>query len=280
LNLQLPNGAFPGGLSGQNPEPSVFNTGQILMGLTSAYEEHSDETILRAATRAGDWLVSVHHPDGRWEGPTYQGRAHTYYTMVAWALARLGKIVGDGRYLKAARANADWVIGHQRENGWFDGINLMGHPDYLHFIAYTIQGLAEVSVLINQPEAMSAVARSAWRLLRIFEIRKHLPGAFGPDWKASRNFVCVTGNAQVSCIWLRLYRNTGDLRYLNAALKLNESLKDRLVRRGPLGVRGGVPGSYPIWARYHPLHYINWGAKFMADAFMDELDIMKKEFDV
>lgn len=276
LSVQLSSGAFPGMFAGHRPEPSVFNTGQILMGLVRAYQETGDEKILRPAFRAGDWLVQVQCPDGRWEGPTYQGRCHTYYTMVGLALALLSTAAGDRRYADAARANAAWALRHQRESGWFDGINVRGHPNYLHFLAYILQGLLETGILLDLEEARHAAIRSAWRLLRMFETLKYLPGAFEQDWRARRRFACITGNAQTSCIWLRLYHYTEDLRYLNAALKANEYVKERLVQRGPRGVRGGVAGSYPIWGRYHRLHYINWGAKFVADALMGELEAMEE----
>ena len=34
------------------------------------------------------------------------------------------------------------------------------------------------------------------------------------------------------------------------------------------GVRGGVPGSSPAWGRYASFRYLNWAAKFLADALM------------
>jgi hypothetical protein len=80
----------------------------------------------------------------------------------------------------------------------------------------------------------------------------------------------------MSCIWLRLYEVTRDLRYLNAALKMNESLKELIPIRGRRGVRGGVAGSSPIWGRYQPLRYISWGCKFLADALMLEQRLMRE----
>jgi len=278
LPLQLSCGAFPAGVGETMPVPSVFNSGQILMGLVRAYRETGEQRIRDAAIATGDWLLQVQHPDGRWEGPTYQGRTHTYYTMVAWALAVLGSTLQDERYLKVAQRNVELVLRYERSQGWFDGINLSGHPNYLHFIAYLIQGLLETALLVGDDAAVQAASRGAWRLLRCFEICKQLPGAFGPNWRPTRRFACLTGNAQLSCVWLRLYQMTDDLRYLNAALKVNESLKGRLINQAPRGVAGGVAGSYPIWTRYHPLHYINWGAKFMADALMGEVQLMQKEF--
>ena len=74
----------------------------------------------------------------------------------------------------------------------------------------------------------------------------------------------------MSCVWLRLFEVTGDLRYLNAALKMNEMLKQLLPVRGRRGMVGGVAGSYPIWGAYQPMRFISWGCKFLADALMLE----------
>jgi hypothetical protein len=74
----------------------------------------------------------------------------------------------------------------------------------------------------------------------------------------------------MSCVWLRLFEMTGDLRYLNTALKMNEMLKRLIPVRGRRGITGGVSGSHPIWGRYQPLRYISWGNKFFADALLLE----------
>ena len=107
-------------------------------------------------------------------------------------------------------------------------------------------------------------------MLRKFETNKYLPGAYEPDFKGGQRFTCVTGNAQMSCVWLRLFEVTDDLRYLNAGLKMNEMLKQLIPTGGPRGVAGGVSGSYPVWGCYQPLRYISWGCKFFADALLLE----------
>jgi hypothetical protein len=275
LSLQMPTGAFPGGLHGglASPEshPSVFNTGQILQGLVRAHAETNRAEILQAAIAAGDWLIEVQHSDGSWSGhAAYQNVAHTYYSMVAWALAELSDRAVDRQYGFAAEKNLDWVLSHFRSSGWIDGINLQGHSNYLHFIAYVLQGALECGILRQRNDAIEAVAKSAWVLLRKFETNKFLPGAFETDFKNGQHFTCLTGNAQMSCVWLRLFEVTGDLRYLNAALKMNEMLKQLIPMRGGRAIAGGVSGSHPIWGRYQPLRYISWGNKFLADALLLE----------
>ena len=273
LALQMPTGAFPGGLAGSDgdPQPSVFNSGQILQGLVRAYTETKRTEILDRAAAVGDWLTTIQQADGSWTGPAaYQGNAHTYYSMVSWALAQLAEESKDARHAGAADRNIDWVLTHVKTSGWIDGINLRGHPTYLHFIAYVIQGMLECGILRRREDAIQAAAQSAWALLRKFETHKRLMGTYEPDFRGGQEFSCLTGNAQMSCVWLRLFEVTGDPRYLNAALKMNEFLKQALPVRGRRGVRGGIAGSYPIWGAYQPMRLISWGCKFMADALMLE----------
>ena len=275
LSLQMPEGAFPAGLHGREARSSVFNTGQILHGLVRAYRETHSAEILNSAIAAGDWLIGMQQPEGSWSGPAaYQQTTHTYYSMVAWSLAELSELVehrnAKEHYGAAAERNLDWVSPQFCRNGWIDGINLRGHPTYLHFVAYVLQGVLECGVLRRRNDAVDAVKKPAWVLLRGFETTKFLPGAFETDFKTGLRFTCLTGSAQMSCVWLRLYEITGDLRYLNAALKMNEMLKELLPVRGGKGIVGGVSGSFPIWGRYQPLRYISWGCKFFADALLLE----------
>jgi Prenyltransferase and squalene oxidase repeat len=277
LSLQMPSGAFPGGLHASDggpdnkAQPSVFNTGQILQGLVRAHVETKNAKILKSAVAAGDWLAAIQQADGSWTGPAaYQGTAHTYYSMVSWALAQLAAESRDPRHAAAADRNIDWVLAHAQPSGWIDGINLRGHPAYLHFIAYAIQGTLECGILRRRDEAIQAAAKAAWVLVRKFETHKRLLGTYEPDFRGGQRFACLTGNAQMSCVWLRLFEVTGDLRYLNAALKMNEMLKQLLPAKGRRGVVGGVAGSYPIWGAYQPMRLISWGCKFLADALMLE----------
>jgi hypothetical protein len=278
LSLQMSTGAFPGGLHTSDAHPSVFNTGQVLQGLVRAFSETNDLTVLQCARAAGDWLISVQRRDGSWSGPyAYQNASHTYYSMVAWALAALTATTSNHAYALAAEQNLDWTLTHFRSDGWIDGINLRGHPNYLHFIAYVLQGVLECAALFDRRDAIDAVAKSAWALLRKFETRKFIPGAFDNNFSQGSRFACLTGNAQMVCVWLRLFEISGDLRYFNAALKMNEMLKQLIPLRGGEGIAGGVAGSYPIWGRYQPFRYISWGCKFFADSLMFE-QRMKQSF--
>lgn len=279
LTLQMPSGAFPAGLKADEKDapPSVFNTGQILQGLVRAYIETGSADILARAIATGDWLAEMQQADGSWSGAgAYQNDAHTYYSMVSWALAQLAGIAPQRHFEEAVDRNLDWVIASVNTGNWSSGINLRGHPTYLHFIAYAIQGVLEAGILRRRDEMIQAASNPARLLLHRFETAKRLPGAYDSDFKQGLKFTCVTGNAQMACVWLRLFEVTGDLRYLNAALKMNEFLKRLLPLREGRGWVGGIAGSNPIWGPYQPFRYISWGGKFFADALMLEGQALRR----
>jgi len=232
LSLQMTSGAFPGGLHASdggpdnNARPSVFNTGQILQGLVRAHTEMQAKTrnakILKSAVAAGDWLAAIQQADGSWTGPAaYQGTAHTYYSMVSWALAQLAAESGDARHAAAADRNIDWVLAHVQPSGWIDGINLHGHPAYLHFIAYVIQGTLECGILRRRDDAIQTAAKPAWVLLRKFETHK-------------RATICVS------------HRECADVLHLAASVRGDG--RSALSQRGPQNERDAeavAPGQGP-----------------------------------
>jgi hypothetical protein len=42
------------------------------------------------------------------------------------------------------------------------------------------------------------------------------------------------------------------------------------------GIRGGIKGSQPIWGEYGEYEYLNWAAKFFADALMHEIRAVQR----
>src|SRR5260370_39637341 len=80
LSLQMTSGAFPGGLHGldSNPQPSVFNTGQILQGLVRAHTETRNAGMMERAAPAGKWPAARQQAHGTQPGlAAYQGATHT-----------------------------------------------------------------------------------------------------------------------------------------------------------------------------------------------------------
>ena len=269
LETQFNSGAFP---KGDDPEtetdPSVFNTGQILFGLVRAYEETGDERYREASRRAGEWLVSVQHPNGYWNRFDYNGVVHSYSSRVGWALLEAADCTGEQPFRAAAKRNLEWVIDQQHDNGWFGLAGFdTGDVPFLHTIAYTIRGVLEGSQLLDDGELLERVRLSADSLLEEQRHRGILRGALDENFDGPE-FYCLTGNAQMAVVWYRLFQLTGETAYRSAADRTVRFLKRKQRMGGRPEVRGGLKGSDPVWQRYMYLRYPNWAAKFLVDALL------------
>jgi hypothetical protein len=272
LTTQLPSGAFPGGTAGaDNPDPNVFNTGQVIFGLVCAYQETGEDRYREAAEEACSWLVDVQADDGYWDQFDYKNHIHSYTSRVAWALLEGAAITNEAasvRYREAARKNIEWVCSRQHDNGWFEyaGFTPDSKP-YLHTIAYTIRGLLETASRLDASAAMDSALHAAERLRKLQEQRGILTGAYDESW-VGEEYYCLTGNAQMALVWLRSYELTEDRSYRSAVFDTLEFLKQKQRLSGPPMIQGGLAGSSPIWGDYMYLRYPNWAAKFLADAFI------------
>ncbi len=284
--IQLPEGGVRGQI-GINDYPIVFNTGQVMLGWLALHRHTGEQRYLDAAARAGDWLAGIQEPDGRWVRHSHNNIPHAYHARVAWPLLELAARTHDARHADAARRFITWVLGQVRPNGWIGHLGFVAEPwAYTHTIVYTMRGLLESSAFLEgdlQREARRVVTAMAEKLLILFELAKDdprgrprdLPGAFDEHWRPVGRYTCLTGNAQLAIVWLKLYRLTGDPRLVNGALKLIDQVKttQRLGSRHP-GIRGAVAGSYPLWGGYERFGYPNWAAKFLADAIMLQEQVM------
>jgi hypothetical protein len=270
LTVQLTGGGFPGHFVDRENPPVVFNTGQIIFGLLAAHEQSKDARFLDAAVRAGTWLASVQDPDGAWRRFDYRQAVHVYNTRTAWAMVELGLAVDDRVVLGAAERHLDWALSQQEADGWFRSCAFDPSEDpFLHTIAYTTQGLLEAGIRRERPDWMSAAERGCGAVLAQVDDGGSIPGAFGPRWRPTARYSCLTGDAQMAAQWLRLFDIGGDGRWARGARRTLDFLKSlHDCRSRNLAVRGAVKGSHPIWGRYLFGTYPNWAAKFFMDALL------------
>jgi len=280
LKEQLKNGAFPGGAVGKLTGPSVFNSAQIIHGLVRTYLETKNKKYLTAALRAGDWIKKVQDHDGSWTKFNYLKMKRVYDTKVSQALLELGNAAKTKKYLPAVNKNLDFVLKNQKENGWFynaDNTFQNNHQPLTHTLFYTVQGLLECSKLLKRPELYRAGKYTADAVLQKFELSKKIPaGRYDSNWRGTVESSCLTGDGQISLCWLDLYKKTADLRYLNAALKLNDFLKAIQYHSRFRAIDGAIPSSYPIWGDYNPYSINSWGVKYFIDALIWEYKIKKE----
>jgi glycosyltransferase involved in cell wall biosynthesis len=288
MSIQLPCGATPGGMGGGG-QPLVFDTGQVISGWTALYRATGQPRFLDAAKRAADWVISAQDPDGKWTKYSLHGIPHAYYAMVDSALMGLYSATGDARYKTAAERNVAWILSKARPDGWIEHMSFSRDENpSMHTIAYTLQAVLECSPYLSGPLkelSVSVVRTASEKILACYEKAcpgrtklRQMPARLGSDWTGEYSYTCLVGDAQMCIVWLMIHQLTGDRRLLSAASRLLDQVKARQnLRSSAGGIRGGISGSYPIWGKYLPLAYVNWAAKFFADALMLEQTVHKSK---
>jgi hypothetical protein len=269
--------------------PVVFNTAQCMQGWQALAMHTGKKHYGEAIRRAADWLVSVQDEDGKWSRFVYQDEPHVYSSLVAWQMLEAARTLGNPDYRLCAVRNLEWCMSNVQERSWIRHMAFsQGEEVLTHTLAYTYDGLLACEPFLEGPlrEKVAQVSLgAAEELLHLFERRKKtpygepsmMPGTINGRWKGTSKHSCVTGNAQIACIWLKVFHRTGDWRYVNAALKIIDQVKKcHDLTAGNSCIRGGLPSSYPIYGDYLPMRYLSWAAKFFADSLMLKMDVLKR----
>ena len=280
--IQLPDGAVMGGKFNRNPTPAVFNTGMVLLGWNALIRSVDEERFKMCARRASDWLVSLQEPDGHWirGNSGFADPTSTVYNVkAAWGLCETGSLLGRKHYIDAAIRAAEYAVSRQQPNGWFRECCLTDaeHP-LLHTLAYTMQGLIEIGKLTGRTDFIEATRKTADAQIRIMGADGFIPGRQDSDFSASADWCCLTGSAQTSIVWSELFLMSGDVKYRDAAHRVNRYLMARHdIHNSDSRLRGGVPGSWPVWGEYGRFMILNWATKFLIDALLLELKIKENK---
>ena len=251
-------------------QPVVFDTGQVLFGWLAAYSASQEACYLEAATRAGNWLSTVQDNSGAWTMFQHLGVVKTIDSRVAWALLELYRHTNQESHRRAAVRNLEWVLRQQDSDGWFKHCAFRDGDDPLtHTLAYTAEGLFESGCLLNEKRYVNAAVRTADALLARQRVDGWLASTYRSAWEATSRSSCLTGNCQVSRMWLRLFALRGNPAYAEGAQKAIMFVsRTQKLRTANLGVRGGIAGSAPFYGRYERFKYPNWAAKFFVDALL------------
>ena len=273
LTVQQPSGAIPAGMVGQGTAPAVFNTGQVVFGWLAAEREVGDQAFAAAADRACRWLAQHLDADGHWRranSPFADPGATLYNARTAWALLAAGRQLARPVYTQAGAMALRAVVRAQIDNGWFPDCCLTD-PDrpLTHTIAYTIQGLLEGGLLLEDEEMVGAAARAASALALAIREDGFLPGRFDRRWRPAVSWSCLTGTAQMANVWTRLGAFAGDAHWSGPAAAALHFLKRTQNRTSSdPGLRGGIKGSHPCTGEYGRLQTLSWATKFFVDALL------------
>jgi hypothetical protein len=277
--IQLATGAVRGGTIADPESPAVFNTGQVLFGWVASFEETKERRFLDCAARAARWLVANQDPDGAWRRGASRFATpggHVYNARAAWGLCRYGIVADDAEARTVARRAAEFALANELTNGWYDD-NCLSDPKrpLTHTIAYAAQGVLEIGLLLGEPRFVDAARRTARSAAAALGANGWLPGRLDRDWRPAVAWSCVTGEAQMALVWDRLAALPDEqeaARWRESADRaLGHALSTQVLDDPDPGVRGGVPGSFPIWGGYGTYEYLNWAAKFLADVLLGRL---------
>lgn len=275
IAIQLPDGAVMGGKFNAEPTPAVFNTGMVLLGWSTLIRRTGEERFKSAARRASDWLVSIQEPDGTWiRGHSRFATFGTtlYNVKAAWGLCEAGHALGEERYISAAVRNAEHCLSRQRSNGWLPDCCLSdAQAPLLHTLAYAMQGLLGIGMRTDRKDLITGARLLADAQIDIMHTNGFIPGRQREDFSAGADYCCLTGSAQTSIVWSDLYSLTGEEKYRTAVQRVNRYLmRHHDIRNPDSRLRGGVPGSWPVWGDYGRLRILNWATKFLVDALSRE----------
>lgn len=278
-DVQMESGAVQGGVIADEPTPAIFNTGQVLFGWLEAYRRTNNDVFRASAARAANFLATQMDRDGAWRKnlsafTSTSIETYAYNVRSAWALMLAESLDGGERYRAAGLRNVEFTLGLCQENGWIAN-NCLGRQEQplLHTIAYAYQGLLECAVLGADDRALEVAVRGNEELRANFEHFGRLHGRYASNWNPTVKWRCLTGEAQTAIVWQRLGAVTGEPRWQKAAGRLLDQIKRTQPLKGSPDVVGGIRGAWPITAPYGPLQYLNWAAKFFADALMLDLDV-------
>ena len=282
IEIQLPCGAVMGSKGNITPTPALFNTGQVLLGWSALFAATGDVRYADASRRAANWMLEMQEPDGQWlnGNSNFALKSATVYNVkAAWGLCEAGRVLGEPGYVEAAIRNAEFCLGKQLPNGWFEDCCLT-NPDrpLLHTMAYAMQGLVGIGRLTGREAFIDAAHRTA----RALESRMHedgfLAGRYDRRFQEAASWCCLTGSAQTSIVW-------SDLTLLGrspAGHRSIERINNYLCRRHDVTnadptLRGSVCGSWPVWGEYGQYKALNWAAKFFVDALLREEQILGRD---
>jgi hypothetical protein len=272
LDVQRERGVLRSGVITRPISPAVFHTGAVVLGWLSAYRHTAEGIFASAARRGATYLVAAlqgqglhRYGDRRWihlDDTLLRARA-------AWVLAEVGQALEAPEFTVAAARQLREVAAKQTADGWFTEPAELDRRPVLHELAGAVRGLLEGAALLQDEVLLRHAADAAAGVSAALRPNGRLAGRFGDGWEPATRWSCLSGQAQMATVWLRLFELTGERRWLDAAATVLRFLKSTQNRSAAEpGLRGGIKGSFPITGPYGQFQTLNWATALFAEALM------------
>jgi len=264
MTIQNSDGSF---FEESGVKKMVFDTAQTIFGMLALYKETQDQNYLNCAKKSADWIISNQEQDGTWIKYSFNNIAHSYYSRVSLALLKLWKITNNEFYKQSACKNLNWVLGQQGTDGFYNRASFYNDNNPpLHTIAYTIEGILESGLILNDQKMVNSAILALTKICQINTKENPIRSYRKNGWKKENNQICLTGLAQIAILLFKTYQiNNNELFLYHAKRIIRELIKHQIISNQK-EINGAVAGSYPIWGKYMPMAYPNWTAKFFIDA--------------
>jgi hypothetical protein len=252
VSAQLANGGFLGRWreSGEHAsQPATFATGQALLGLAAGAAAFGDARYRQGMARAAHWLVETQDSDGCWRPAVAVGLPDdaSYDGGAALGLLAAARATPALAYERAALRSIEWLLAHQRPNGWFGRgrIEQPTHP-LSDAIAHVFRAVVDAAGFTRNEKLLNAAVATGDSLARVIGLDGFLAGRLRSDWSPAVSWASPSGTAHFAHGLLLLHVQTGRPAHLAAAQRANRFVRRSLRLAGPVGVVGGVKGCFPI----------------------------------
>jgi len=278
MDVQLADGGYTGGHKHMQNygKSSIFNTGQILLGLSEHYQETNDLKVASSLTRAVNFMNLNATTEGYSEGFCYNNRFSSYYSRAAYGHIKAGKAIGDIKAEESAVKISNAILKRSNPDGSIDewGFKDKWHP--LHTVIYTLRGLFEVGYEARDERfILSAVAGLDW--LKDFGPKIQVGSkivANGDLYMNTTNIeLCFTGLAQQVILAQKLHKIGY---FVDEKFNIHDPISllkgHQLVGCEQPNICGSLPGCKPLNGAYQPLSSPVWAVKFFIDALLQKIN--------
>lgn len=270
MEIQSPSGGYHGSMLGK-VGLSVFNSGMILIGLVRAFKETKERKYFETSESVATWLLeNIDRETGIWQKYSYvKGYTPTYYSRLVWALLQYCEVTRDAKSKLACERCLDILAERFDPSAlqYRDWSFFPGQSAFTHTIAYTLRGFIESSAILGRDDLLETSLSVLGQISEIVSSHNVLAGSYDRNWQGDYSFKCLTGQCQIAYLLLKYGSMSGKNNLQIMGRELIEDVR-KYLRKGRVlkAIRGALPGSYPYYGKYMPLHHPNWGVKFYLDA--------------
>ena len=251
VTVQLADGGFRAGAGSADAErPASFATGHALRALTAGAAAFRDARYRQAMHRAAGWLLESQDTDGWWRmqaAPDRLPDEASYGGAAVWGLFDAARLAPGRSYERAAIRSVDWLLRHQRANGWF-GRSHVEQPTFplTDAVAHVFRAVVEAAHFTGDERYLSAANATADSVARVIGLDGFLPGRLRSDWSGAVSWASPGGTAHLAHALLLLHDQTARPAHLAAAERANRFVRRSIHFSGTAGTVGGVKGSLPV----------------------------------